>query len=346
MVANVAFCADLHFGKKNNNERHNQLLCKFIENTIDDLNERGIENLIIAGDYFDNRQQINVKTLHYGIKAASDLKERYKGRVWLLVGNHDIYHRDRLDIASTEALEPYMSVVDEEQTVLMHDHMVQMVPWICDQEHWERVVEQSKSAEYCFGHFEFSQFRMNENYIMEHGQTHRELHELKRVLTGHFHSRQFKDNVVYIGSPFQFDMNDSDDFERGYGIIDLDTNEIEFVDSYLTNIRTIDYKQLLDGSSDRYLNDDNASIRVVFEEEVDDDILQEVSEKLESSKILESKIKYKPQKIKDYIESDVEVKEVENIDDAVLEYINSSKLPDEYDKDILIEEYKEAMQYD
>lgn len=341
----IAFCADLHFGKKNNNDRHNQLLCQFVNNMIADLNQKGIDELVIAGDYFDNRQQINVKTLHYALDAAQMLRDEYNGRVWLVVGNHDIYHRDRLDVASTEALEPYMNVVDEEDIIELKDHMVQLVPWICDQQHWDNVVNQSKEADYCFGHFEFSNFRMNANYIMEHGQSHRELHHLKRVLTGHFHGRQFKDNVVYIGSPFQFDMNDSDDFERGYGIIDLDSNEIEFYNSNLTDIRTINYRDLL--SLDESENDySSSSIRVVFDQEVDDDTLNEVGSKMDTLNPMESKIQYKPQKVKEYIESEVEVNEVENIDESVLNYIENSVGIDGYDTNLLKECYKEAMNYD
>ena len=344
-MTKVAFSADYHFGKKNNSEYHNKKLLEFIQMKIDYCIENHIEHMIICGDYFDNRQKIDVKTLHYGIQGMKMLHDQSVADVSVVIGNHDLYHRDRLDIASTDVIEPYCDLIKEETIKNIDDYKVQLVPWICDGEHWDRVVKQSKDAEYCFGHFEFNGFRMNSHYVMEHGQSYKELKHLNRVITGHFHHRQLIDNVIYVGSPFPFDFGDSDDNQRGFGVIDLETNEVEFIDCNLSAIMTVDYKDLLEGKYDQQLSDDNTDIRVTFSEEVDNDVLVEVQSKLEQSSVRQSKIEYKPKKIKDYIEGDVEIEEIEDIDQMVLKYLEKSNEVEGYNKELLTEQYKEAMRY-
>lgn len=341
-MTKVAYCGDLHFGKFNNSRYHNGMLMKFVKFLVDKCNEEEINYIIFTGDYFDNRQNINVMTLHHGIQAMRHVNDNFNGEVYSLVGNHDMYHKDRLDVTSTDVTEPYCDHLIKKETIVdIGGHDVLLVPWVCDNEHWDQVVELSKRVDYCFGHFEFKKFKMNDHYVMEHGFTHKAFKKLKRVLSGHFHIRQKVDNVIYPGSPFPFDFNDANTEERGFGIIDLDTNENEFVNFNGPKIRTVSYKDILDNKID--LQDNDLKVKVLFDGEVSDNDLEEVKTRLEDAHVLESKIDYVPNKIKDFIESDIEVQEVENIDDVVLHYIRNSREIEGVNKNLLESLYKEAI---
>ena len=52
----------------------------------------------------------------------------------------------------------------------------------------------------------------------------------KKIFSGHFHKRQQKDNVVYIGNSFPMDFGDAADNKRGAAFYDTETDVVSFVD--------------------------------------------------------------------------------------------------------------------
>lgn len=339
----VAYCGDLHFGRSNNSKFHNEMLLKFIRFMVKHCEENDIGTIVFMGDYFDSRKAINLMTLHYGIQGMKYVHERFTGSVYSLVGNHDMYYRDRLDVSSTDVTEPYCNLIREEQIVDIGGHPVLMAPWVCDEEHWDRIVELSKKAEYCFGHFEFGAgyFRMNDHYVMEHGYTHRSFSHLKRVMSGHFHVRQMVQNIVYPGCPFPFDQNDKNTNERGFGVIDLDTNENYFMNFEEVRILNVSHEDLLSGKVD--LSNPNTKIKVEVGKDVGDEVLEQVMETLGKHDLLETKIDYTPQKVKQVIEGEVDVEAVDNIDSLVLKIIEEGNEVEGVDKVLLKELYQDAI---
>jgi DNA repair exonuclease SbcCD nuclease subunit len=93
------------------------------------------------------------------------------------------------------------------------------VPWLVGDE-W-KTISQVKSR-YMFGHFELPLFYMNAMVQMpDHGElqashfTHQDY-----VFSGHFHKRQSRDKIHYIGNAFPHNFADSWDDERGMMIMD------------------------------------------------------------------------------------------------------------------------------
>jgi hypothetical protein len=82
-----------------------------------------------------------------------------------------------------------------------------------------------------FGHFEFKNFAITGyNTIMEHGPDHTLFSGPKHIFSGHFHKRQAKDNVVFIGNTFPMDFGDAGDIRRGMCVYDSDLDKVEFID--------------------------------------------------------------------------------------------------------------------
>jgi hypothetical protein len=68
-----------------------------------------------------------------------------------------------------------------------------------------------------FGHFELPGYLMNAMVEMpDHGELHREdFQAFEHVFTGHFHKRQTKKNITYIGNAFPHNFADAGDADRG-----------------------------------------------------------------------------------------------------------------------------------
>lgn len=340
----VIFTGDWHFGHANNSTIHNEHLMHFIRDMVDYANENSIGAIVQMGDWFDSRDKIDVRTLNYGIDAAKYIKETFKGQFIVLAGNHDIYYKERTDVSSTKSLAPYCDFYVEDNTFIeLGGVMTLVTPWIRDPEHWDQTVEDSKKADYMFAHHEFNGFAMNDWYIMENGHSHKAFKHMKRVMTGHYHGRQIKDNTIYPGSPFPFDFNDANDDERGFGVIDLTTNDVHFVDWGVVKIRSLSYDDFME-QKDTF--DANTRIRVEMPDNATDEQLEEVQSILDSANIGASKIKYTGSKLREIIEADVEVTEVENIDESVLKsFDNVNYASEDIDAELLKRLYKKAMEY-
>ena len=100
-------------------------------------------------------------------------------------------------------------------------------------------------AEVCFGHFEFAGFQMYKGLPNEHGMDHNAFERFDLVCSGHYHHRSARDNVVYLGNPYEITWSDCND-NRGFNIYDTETNELEFMQNPFRMFHKIFYNDVDD----------------------------------------------------------------------------------------------------
>jgi hypothetical protein len=73
-----------------------------------------------------------------------------------------------------------------------------------------------------FGHFELPSFKMNAMVEMpDHGEVQvSNFHGIESVFSGHFHLRQTKENINYIGNCFPHNFADAGDSDRGMMVLE------------------------------------------------------------------------------------------------------------------------------
>jgi hypothetical protein len=103
---------------------------------------------------------------------------------------------------------------------------VVIAPWLVADDH-KRIPK--LTGKYMFGHFELPGYLMNAQIEMpDHGEVQREhFTGFEHVFTGHFHKRQTKKNITYIGNCFPHNYADAGDDDRGLMILEWD-REPEF----------------------------------------------------------------------------------------------------------------------
>jgi DNA repair exonuclease SbcCD nuclease subunit len=207
---------DIHFGLKSNSIVHNQDCEKFVDWIIDIAREQGCETGMFLGDWSHHRASINMMTLQYSLRALEKLSAAFD-RFYFIPGNHDLYYRDRRDIYSTEWARHIPNIVIVNDWFQEGD--VVIAPWLVGDDH-RRI--QKMSARYMFGHFELPHFKMNAMVEMpDHGEIKVEhFGHYDRVFSGHFHLRQQKNNVTYIGNCFPHNFADAGDSNRGAMILE------------------------------------------------------------------------------------------------------------------------------
>jgi DNA repair exonuclease SbcCD nuclease subunit len=212
----AAVFTDIHFGLKSNSQLHNEDCLNFVQWATKLAREQGCETAMFLGDWHNNRANINIVTLNYSLRALEHLNDNFE-TVYFIPGNHDLYYRDKRDIQSVEWAKhlPNVKICND----WLSDGDVVIAPWLVGDDH-KRISK--LKGKYMFGHFELPGYMMNAMVEMpDHGEVRREdFNNFEHVFTGHFHKRQTKKNITYIGNCFPHNYADAGDDERGVMIIE------------------------------------------------------------------------------------------------------------------------------
>lgn len=238
----AACFTDIHFGMKSNSSIHNKDCEDFVDWYIAKAKEEGCDTGIFLGDWHHNRNSLNITTMDYSLKALEKLGKAFD-QFFFFPGNHDLYYKDKRDIHSVEFGKyiPGITVVHE-PTVIGN---VKLCPWLVGDE-WKHISK--KKAKYIFGHFELPHFYMNAMVQMpDHGEIQLDAFENYELgFSGHFHKRQSKGNMHYIGNAFPHNYADAWDDERGMMILEWGGQPEYYSWPNQPTFRTVKLSQLID----------------------------------------------------------------------------------------------------
>lgn len=216
----AVFFTDIHFGRNGDSVQANLDNLDFIDWFIDEGRTWGADAVILLGDYFDNRHKVHVGTLDYAIKGLEKLGSAFE-KVYTIVGNHDLLYRNKRDISSMSIAKHIPNVVPiyEPTTFGEGKNGVTFLPWLVGE---ETKLLKRVNTRYVFAHAELNGgFMMNAKVTMPDHVAAASPDDLAKndnleyLFSGHFHFRQGKGKVLYIGNPFPFNFADAWDEDRG-----------------------------------------------------------------------------------------------------------------------------------
>ena len=212
----AACFTDIHFGMKSGSRTHNTDCENFVKWFCEEAKAQGAETCIFLGDWHHNRATTDVSTMNYTVSNLERLNNTFE-KVYFMVGNHDLFYKDKREINSIEFMRLFPNIVPIVEQLTEGD--VTLLPWLVGEE-WKKVGE--IQSRYVFGHFELPYFKMNAMVEMpDHGEIQVEYFgEYDQVFSGHFHLRQTKRNVTYIGNAFPHNFSDAGDDQRGCMILE------------------------------------------------------------------------------------------------------------------------------
>ena len=207
----VAVCTDIHLGLKSNSLVHLQDCEDFIDFFIAKAKEEGCETGMFLGDWHHSRASINMQTLHTSLRCMEKLSAAFE-KFYFIPGNHDLFYREKRDIHGVEWAQhlPNIHIVND----WFYEGNVIIAPWLVGDD-YKKIPKMN--AKYMFGHFELPHFKMNALIEMpDHGELKVEnFTGIESVYSGHFHLRQHKKNINYIGNCFPHNFADAGDDQRG-----------------------------------------------------------------------------------------------------------------------------------
>jgi len=220
----AACFTDIHYGLKSNSHTHLADCHRYTDWFITEAKARGAETCIFLGDWSHQRASVNIATMNASIKDLKKLNDNFD-KVYFITGNHDLYYRDKRELNSVEYARDLPNFVMVDEWFIEGD--VAIIPWLV-QDEWRKI--KNIKAKYMFGHLELPYFKMNAMVSMpDHGGLQSEhLTGPEYVFSGHFHKRQYKNNIHYIGNAFPHNYADAGDWERGAMFLEWD-KEPEYV---------------------------------------------------------------------------------------------------------------------
>ena len=229
----IAILGDTHFGMRGDSLPFHDHYRKFYEETFFPyLEKNSIDTVFQLGDLFDRRKYINFNTLKLSREYFFDQLAIRGLTFHTLLGNHDVFFKNTLEVNSTELLlgdykniHPYSNPV----TLNFDGLDVDIVPWICDENEQQifEFIKASKSS-VCFGHFEIAGFEMDRGNVCFDGMDRSILNRYDIVLSGHFHHMSTDGSITYVGTPGEMTWADYSG-KRGFHIFDTETREMEFI---------------------------------------------------------------------------------------------------------------------
>jgi hypothetical protein len=125
---------------------------------------------------------------------------------------------------------------------------VVIAPWLVGDDHKKLA---KMSGRYLFGHFELPGYLMNAMIEMpDHGEIRREdLGGFDHVYTGHFHKRQTKKNITYIGNAFPHNYADAGDDDRGLMILEWGKQPVFYSWPDQPRYRVVGLSNVIDNAS-------------------------------------------------------------------------------------------------
>ena len=208
---------DSHLGINKASDFYHEIVFSLFKEISHFCLKENIRTVIHLGDFFHDRKVLNTKTQNVAHRIAELFEDI---NMWLVLGNHDVYYKDRLQPTTAELLKKYHTIKPIDEVTEISDNIV-LCPW---------GLMPKRHEGYLMGHFEIKGFKMNSAFICEFGtdpQDFRKENNFKHIYSGHFHTPSTQGNITYLGSPYQQTFHDINS-PRGYYV--WEDGELEFIE--------------------------------------------------------------------------------------------------------------------
>jgi DNA repair exonuclease SbcCD nuclease subunit len=238
--------SDLHIHSHKDRVDRLEDCIKVLDWVFEQAFENNCRYIFFLGDLFHERSKIDVrnylKTFDVFKKHLIDKKNNLK--VYLLVGNHDMYHRERWDINSVKPLGaiPQVTVVEYPQQTLIEDVKIDWMPYTENPINDLKELKEKNSGpgDVLFGHMSVHGALLNLCYetksdvFVEHDNDMIPVDasvfsDWEMVFLGHYHGPQnINEKIEYVGSPLELSFGESFQ-EKHIIILDLKTLKKKYV---------------------------------------------------------------------------------------------------------------------
>jgi DNA repair exonuclease SbcCD nuclease subunit len=244
-MAKVLLFSDLHVHPHKKNYQRVEHCLEVVDWIFDTAKEHEVSEILFGGDLFHDRKAIDVPTYQATFEKFHDLLIRNPHiKLYLLLGNHDIWLNEKSTISSVfpfSAL-PGVTVISNPQRLEIAGTNWDFIPFTHNPV--ETLSELSKlpgKPQYALGHIAVNNAILHgrtfsENISIEHDGDMMKVDSAifsnyKRTFLGHYHVAQVLDyKVEYIGSPLELNFGEAGE-EKHIIVFNCDSNNCNYIEN-------------------------------------------------------------------------------------------------------------------
>lgn len=335
----VLLFTDLHLGLQNNSISKLSIAVKAVKEIISYIKSQNIKTVIFLGDWNHSRVTTENNVLNVSYKLMSALQSHTK--VKMIVGNHDIYMKNSVDVNSLVIFKdlPNVEIIDDVRQMCINGKSALAVPWLGDVS-----LFQKESFDMMFGHFDVTSKYLIKAYIEDHknalpasqndagdfvGDFIDVIKKNGVVFSGHIHGRREflakERKFLFVGSPYQQNLGEIGN-KCGFYVLNEDaTYEFHEIESTPKHIK-IAISDVIKQGVDSYdfTQVKGNIIQKVYDVEIDRKDDAKISQKIIDMKPHEELLPEYAITISDSSDNDVETsKSIELLKKSKLEYIQN-----------------------
>ena len=330
-IQRVIFLSDIHLGVKNASiewlENITKYFSEFFIPLVKQYQEKEKCILIIAGDFFDNRQSLDINVLNKGMDIIEQLSDCIE--TFMIIGNHDIYKKKDTDITSLRAFThiPNIHILYNPTVInLSNKNKMLLVPWVGDSKEENNLLSKfsTESINIAVLHSDICGLNYDNGREIVNGVNVSSFNGTK-IYSGHIHKRQGSDKVTYLGSPYQMRRSDIGNTKGVYSLEISDNGQMfeYFVENtYSPKFMKLYLDTILEMTAGQFAD-------IVRGNYVDIIIKQKFINKINVSKIIDLADEFKVKKIEiiiDKTEKNEGEEDIVKTNDMTIEEIFSAKL--------------------
>ena len=271
--------SDIHFGLKNNSDEFNKQCLDFIDFMINKT--KGIDTCFFLGDWHHYRSNLAVNTLCASLQGLEKIYNAFK-KVYMIVGNHDMFYRNRLDVHSLNIAKQFSNIEVVEKPTKVEDCL--LLPWLLNGDKLSNY-----KAKYIFGHLELPSFYLNKKIKMEGEFDPKTYKDIRAIYSGHFHKRQNRNNIWYVGACFSHDFSDVDDWKnKGFMIFDSEAEKDEDTQTFFEWEEAPKYTIIKASEIKNTVLPTNCSVKIINDEQKTQRQLTKIQSELQEKYDLKS----------------------------------------------------------
>ena len=249
----VLVFTDLHIGLKGAQKNRLAICARVVKKIIDYTVANGIGTILFLGDWNHTRVSTENNALNVSYRLMQALAKVAK--VYAILGNHDIYMKNSLDINSLVIFKDLANVVlvDKVMEASINGNKSLLIPWLGDLTAYDK-----ESQDMLFGHFDISSKFLIKSYVADNSakgisdelgkelSTDKDLGSVGdlvgdfvdvakktgKIFSGHIHGhKEFLSKgrwFSFVGAPYQQNLGELG-YKCGVYVID-EANDAKFVE--------------------------------------------------------------------------------------------------------------------
>ena len=242
----IALLNDTHSGARNSSDIFLNYHARFYKEIFFPYcDKHDIKQILHLGDYYDHRKFINFKALNHNRRVFLEPMRQRGMTMDIIPGNHDVVYKNTNELCSLKELLGFfikdVNIVMKPKVMSYDGCKIALLPWLNP----ENYAESMKFVETCDAsilgaHLELQGFDVMKGLPAPSGMDPNLFKRFEMVWSGHYHTKQQKGNIDYLGCQYEMFWNDSDD-PKYFHVFDTATRVLTPVRNPLTIYSKIFY---------------------------------------------------------------------------------------------------------